>query len=442
MMPNNLYAEQGPYGSVLVRPVTPEANLITYQLTILMRRRPCYLLSGYVRYRGGVPEYCSITTGKKPVDESLEQHERCMETGRPLLAEIVADVVDALDHLLPLDQLALHPSLIFLDPNRRPYLICWPMRERTAADAPAPSLSAPAGDRSDVLQELLGIWCQSFQFPQPETNACHQALQDHGPEGLLLHLTHEPVLSGSSSAILGLDDPGDCSSSEESILPAGEPANPAQSPRSFIRNKWMILLFAHMLAATVVLIGRLTGHLADHPLFRPLALVISVILILADLTAFIRLFRNRTHATKTVKPADKVRSFLSQLAVADPAPEGSAEGQTLLLSANPADFRMAMLAEGKPGTPEENEGLRAFILVDEFIIGRDPRNADLVVDDPGVGRIHARIIRRTGSFFICDLGSKNGTCLDGRKLMRNTEDLLPDRCFLQFANRAFYFQAD
>ena len=103
---------------------------------------------------------------------------------------------------------------------------------------------------------------------------------------------------------------------------------------------------------------------------------------------------------------------------------------------------MAMLAEGKPGTPEENEGLRAFILVDEFIIGRDPKNADLVLTDPGVGRIHARIIRRAGSFLISDLGSKNGTSLDGKKLLRHEETLLPDRCILQFADRAFYFQAD
>jgi hypothetical protein len=116
--------------------------------------------------------------------------------------------------------------------------------------------------------------------------------------------------------------------------------------------------------------------------------------------------------------------------------------QTVLMVANPADFRMAMLAEGQPGTPEENEGLRAFILVDEFLIGRDPKDADLCLSDPGIGRLHARITRRAGSFFICDLGSRNGTRLDNRRLLKNAEQLLPDQCVLQFAERPFYFQAD
>lgn len=118
------------------------------------------------------------------------------------------------------------------------------------------------------------------------------------------------------------------------------------------------------------------------------------------------------------------------------------DGQTVLLPANPADFRMAMLAEGRPGTPEENEGLRAFILVDEFLVGREQKNVDLCLGDPGIGRQHARIVRRAGSFFICDLGSRNGTRLDGMRLLKNSETLLPEQCIIQFADRSFYFYAD
>jgi hypothetical protein len=153
---------------------------------------------------------------------------------------------------------------------------------------------------------------------------------------------------------------------------------------------------------------------------------------------------NKKKPAQTIRPADKVRSYLSQWAQTDSHAQtpGDQAGQTMLLTANPAEFRMAMLAEGKPGTPDENEGLRAFILVDEFIVGRDPKSADLVLPDPGVGRIHARIIRRAGSFLLSDLGSKNGTCLDGKKLLRHEETLLPDACIIQFADRAFYFQAD
>jgi DNA-binding winged helix-turn-helix (wHTH) protein len=51
----------------------------------------------------------------------------------------------------------------------------------------------------------------------------------------------------------------------------------------------------------------------------------------------------------------------------------------------------------------------------ENVLGR-ARGADLVVDDPGVSRHHARIVVAAGTATLEDLGSKNGTSLNGRKL--------------------------
>jgi len=118
------------------------------------------------------------------------------------------------------------------------------------------------------------------------------------------------------------------------------------------------------------------------------------------------------------------------------------DNQTVLIPADPANFRMAMISAGKPGTPEESEGVRAYILVDEFLLGRDMKTCDLCLGDSGIGRQHARIRRRSGSFYITDLGSRNGTRLDGKRLMKNIETLLPDQCLLQFADQSYYFQAD
>jgi pSer/pThr/pTyr-binding forkhead associated (FHA) protein len=118
----------------------------------------------------------------------------------------------------------------------------------------------------------------------------------------------------------------------------------------------------------------------------------------------------------------------------------SKDNQTVLLNQNNDNYGIAILSEGLPGTPQENEGLRAFILLDEFIIGRDESQADLYLDDKTIGRKHARITRREGEFFLTDLGSKNGTRIDGRKINKNEDIMLPDRCRLHFADRAFFFQ--
>ncbi len=118
------------------------------------------------------------------------------------------------------------------------------------------------------------------------------------------------------------------------------------------------------------------------------------------------------------------------------------EEKTIPLNPQEELFRLAMISEGIPGTVEENEGLRAFILINEFLIGRDGKICDLCLSEKTVGRIHARISRHGSHYFIEDLGSANGTYLDGKKLNKHQTYLLPDYCRLKFAELAFYFIVD
>ncbi len=105
-------------------------------------------------------------------------------------------------------------------------------------------------------------------------------------------------------------------------------------------------------------------------------------------------------------------------------------------------MRIAQLSEGLPGTPEEDLGRRAYILTEEFIIGRDIRDADLRIDSAAISRQHARITLKGGNFFLEDLGSRNGTRLDGVRLNRKKEYRLPDKCRLAFAEEHFYFRSE
>ena len=117
------------------------------------------------------------------------------------------------------------------------------------------------------------------------------------------------------------------------------------------------------------------------------------------------------------------------------------EERTGLLTGDGMNNRIAMLSSGVPGTAEEHDGQKAYILVDDFLIGRDRTRVDFRVDSLSVGRIHARIVRRHNAFFIEDLDSKNGTFLDRRKLKKNVEHPLPDKCRIRFAEQEFYFTA-
>jgi len=60
-------------------------------------------------------------------------------------------------------------------------------------------------------------------------------------------------------------------------------------------------------------------------------------------------------------------------------------------------------------------GKRTALEPGEIIIGRDP-GAGLFIDDPSVSRRHARIVLSEESATLEDLGSKNGTLLDDRRI--------------------------
>jgi pSer/pThr/pTyr-binding forkhead associated (FHA) protein len=56
-------------------------------------------------------------------------------------------------------------------------------------------------------------------------------------------------------------------------------------------------------------------------------------------------------------------------------------------------------------------------VVPELLVGRS-RRCDVVLDDPGVSRRHARLVFRDGSWVLQDLQSTNGTTVNGVQVGR------------------------
>jgi pSer/pThr/pTyr-binding forkhead associated (FHA) protein len=63
------------------------------------------------------------------------------------------------------------------------------------------------------------------------------------------------------------------------------------------------------------------------------------------------------------------------------------------------------------------EGLEIPVDRDWLVIGRG-RSADLVLSEPTISRAHAAIGFEAGKFFVQDLGSTNGTGVNGRRQPR------------------------
>jgi methylglyoxal synthase/pSer/pThr/pTyr-binding forkhead associated (FHA) protein len=59
----------------------------------------------------------------------------------------------------------------------------------------------------------------------------------------------------------------------------------------------------------------------------------------------------------------------------------------------------------------------------EYLVGRSP-NSGLVLDSPDVSRLHGKFLLQNGNYYYCDLGSRNGSLVNGRMAETNQKYVL------------------
>ncbi len=88
--------------------------------------------------------------------------------------------------------------------------------------------------------------------------------------------------------------------------------------------------------------------------------------------------------------------------------------------------------------PEEGQSFT--LSASSVTIGRDP-TADIVFSDPEVSRQHARFTRTADGYEVQDLGSTNGTFVDGRRLSGETVSLQPGAVITMGSNVTVVLEA-
>ena len=115
------------------------------------------------------------------------------------------------------------------------------------------------------------------------------------------------------------------------------------------------------------------------------------------------------------------------------ASECSYDGETVVLSANIVTGP-ATLVSREPGE------LATIYLQNELtVIGKMENAADAVIDLPTVSRIHAKIRKREGEYYLTDLNSRNGTSVNGKILRGDEEYCLQDQDQIDFAQARYVF---
>ncbi|MGN0273387.1 MAG: DUF6382 domain-containing protein [Chordicoccus sp.] len=76
----------------------------------------------------------------------------------------------------------------------------------------------------------------------------------------------------------------------------------------------------------------------------------------------------------------------------------------------------------------------------EVLVGKHARAVDVVLPSGTVSRIHARLFMSGGEYYLSDLGSKNGTSVDGHTAVGNEEIRLTDGAGVKFADLEYVFR--
>ena len=77
----------------------------------------------------------------------------------------------------------------------------------------------------------------------------------------------------------------------------------------------------------------------------------------------------------------------------------------------------------------------------ECIIGRSP-DSDLVLDSNDVSRYHGKFFHYSGNYYFSDLGSKNGTIINGKLLEQNRSQILKDGDLIRIGDFALMLEED
>ncbi|MDO4633858.1 MAG: DUF6382 domain-containing protein [Eubacteriales bacterium] len=83
---------------------------------------------------------------------------------------------------------------------------------------------------------------------------------------------------------------------------------------------------------------------------------------------------------------------------------------------------------------------RILLTRQEHMIGKLSTRCDICIPNPKVSRVHAKLIREKGAYYICDLDSKNGTYVNGKKIRPREKILLKNEDEIIFADVGYHIE--
>ncbi|GMQ63015.1 DUF6382 domain-containing protein [Vallitalea maricola] len=106
------------------------------------------------------------------------------------------------------------------------------------------------------------------------------------------------------------------------------------------------------------------------------------------------------------------------------------------------DYKQKLNIEAEPYLLSKDGDIvnKVIISNNPFIIGKLDSQVDYIIENSSVSRIHCKIIKEDGQYYIIDLNSKNGTYLDEERLISNKRYQLHDGTDVAISNCEYTFE--
>ena len=111
------------------------------------------------------------------------------------------------------------------------------------------------------------------------------------------------------------------------------------------------------------------------------------------------------------------------------------------------DMGKTVYMEEQPETREtrhrlmtEEGKLLVSLEQDSYTIGKKRGEADLVLEEPSVSRLHARIVKETDGYYLEDMNSTNGTLKNGLRLQPYEKRKLEEGDEITFGKRILIYR--
>lgn len=369
-----------------------------YQVRMMTGNNIPHLLKCHMRMIDGEAVFFYEITGMQPMFRVFEKTAMNQEDIRNILSGIKQALENVERYLLDGNQLLFEPEYLFLDISfREVYMCCLPFYQGNMGEnfRKLTEYLLKKTDHSDEAAVLLGydVYSKTAEENYCLSEVLRSVYQERRmeKEEIKFEETREENVFEEDFYVeeVSIKEP-DVRGKQEDVRKENVHMESVLIGKTDVEEKkirrWIPVILSVLAVCGSILILMING------IFSP-AQVGGVLFAAAAI--FVYLFSSSLEKRKGRKHK---KSPIQEEAATCVIREGENQGTALLVSLRPEKYSNILLYK------------------DEIHIGKEERSADVCIPCSTVSRIHAKIIRREERYYLTDLGSTNGTCINGKRL--------------------------